>query len=174
MKLTEAQRQADKTRARLARKIAAEQRSAEREATRATNSLTPADYATPAQMARNLARLKTLPDETAILIPDNEDSSTRRLRAVWDIQGVPRSLQDEILADITAKAQPGAHVGPFVIPDRSAPLAFQRHPERVHESNGFTWADERAADATQAALDEMLEQADAMHAAGGNLPLFCL
>jgi hypothetical protein len=69
-----------------------------------TNSLTPADYATPEQMARNHARLKTLPD-------------------------------------------------------RSAP---------------FTWADERAADRAQAELDEMLEQAEAQHAAGRNLPLFCL
>jgi hypothetical protein len=37
------------------------------------------------------------------------------LRALWTAQGVPLARQNEILADITAKAQPGAHVGPFVI-----------------------------------------------------------
>lgn len=39
------------------------------------------------------------------------------LRDIWDRQGVPEERQQEILADITAKAQPGAKVGPFTVPD---------------------------------------------------------
>jgi hypothetical protein len=37
------------------------------------------------------------------------------LRGLWDSQGVPKEKQAEILAEVTAKAQPGASVGPFVI-----------------------------------------------------------
>lgn len=37
------------------------------------------------------------------------------VRAIWDAKGVPLEKQDAMLADITAKAQPGAQVGPFII-----------------------------------------------------------
>ena len=37
------------------------------------------------------------------------------LRAMWDEMGIPLPKQDEILAEIDARAQPGAMVGPFVI-----------------------------------------------------------
>lgn len=37
------------------------------------------------------------------------------LRALWDGQGVSKERQDAIIAEVTAKAQPGAMVGPFVI-----------------------------------------------------------
>ena len=40
-------------------------------------------------------------------------SSELNLRAIWDEAGVPPAEQDEILADIDAKAQPGAMVGPW-------------------------------------------------------------
>ncbi|MCS6302793.1 MAG: hypothetical protein H8K07_03895 [Nitrospira sp.] len=40
----------------------------------------------------------------------------RRLRKLWTRQGVDPATQDQILADLTAKAQPGAWVGPFQIP----------------------------------------------------------
>ena len=43
-----------------------------------------------------------------------EDAEVR-LRAYWDSQGVPKDRQDETIASITAKAQPGAKVGPFTI-----------------------------------------------------------
>jgi hypothetical protein len=47
--------------------------------------------------------------------PDAE-ALTKDLRAMWDKRGVPKERQDEILADIEAKAKPGAMVGPFQIP----------------------------------------------------------
>ena len=37
------------------------------------------------------------------------------LRAVWTAWGVSRERQEAILADLTAKAQPGARIGPFII-----------------------------------------------------------
>jgi len=37
-------------------------------------------------------------------------------RKLWTEQGVPQAKQDEIIADIAAKAKPGAMVGPFQIP----------------------------------------------------------
>lgn len=42
----------------------------------------------------------------------------KELRASWTADGVPQARQDQMIADITAKAQPGAMVGPFRIPDR--------------------------------------------------------
>ena len=37
------------------------------------------------------------------------------LRERWTAQGVPQAEQDAILAEVEAKAQPGAMVGPFRI-----------------------------------------------------------
>jgi hypothetical protein len=37
------------------------------------------------------------------------------LRQLRDAQGVPKERQDEILADVTSKAQPGAQIGPFTL-----------------------------------------------------------
>ena len=37
------------------------------------------------------------------------------LRTLWTSRGVQQERQDALIAEITAKAQPGAHVGPFVI-----------------------------------------------------------
>lgn len=39
-----------------------------------------------------------------------------RLREIWDAKEVPKEKQDEMLASITAAAQPGAQVGPFTVP----------------------------------------------------------
>ena len=39
-----------------------------------------------------------------------------RLRHIWTDQGVPQEDQDRLIADISAKAQPGANVGPFKVP----------------------------------------------------------
>lgn len=41
------------------------------------------------------------------------------LRALWTELGVPQSRQDELIATITAKAQPGAMVGPFKVQYRT-------------------------------------------------------
>jgi hypothetical protein len=43
--------------------------------------------------------------------PDPETT----LRALWARQGVPQERQEAMIAEITAKAQPGAMVGPFRI-----------------------------------------------------------
>jgi hypothetical protein len=40
----------------------------------------------------------------------------KALRELWTRKGVPEAQQDEILADIAAKAQPGARIGPLTIP----------------------------------------------------------
>jgi hypothetical protein len=37
------------------------------------------------------------------------------LRAIWTASGVPQAMQDRMIADIVAKARPGARIGPFVI-----------------------------------------------------------
>ena len=53
------------------------------------------------------------------------DEAERQARAYWTQQGVDRAVQDRILADLTAKAQPGAWVGPFQIP-YDCPVTGQR------------------------------------------------
>ncbi len=54
-----------------------------------------------------------LPDKPQLPLPMDPES---RLRLLWTQSGVPQAKQDAILAEITAKAQPGARVGPFVLP----------------------------------------------------------
>jgi hypothetical protein len=43
------------------------------------------------------------------------DQIEKHLRRKWTKDGVSKKKQDEIIADITAKAQLGAHIGPFII-----------------------------------------------------------
>lgn len=43
----------------------------------------------------------------------------QELRRSWTEDGVPQERQDEIIAQVQAKAQPGAKVGPFTIPYRT-------------------------------------------------------
>lgn len=49
-------------------------------------------------------------------------------RARWTRQGVDHATQDQIVADLTAKAQPGAWVGPFQIPYESQTVGTERKP----------------------------------------------
>jgi hypothetical protein len=42
-----------------------------------------------------------------------EQDPEAALRRLWDAQGVSQERQDELIADTTAKAQPGAKIGPF-------------------------------------------------------------
>lgn len=51
------------------------------------------------------------------LMSNNPDATDpeESLRELWNAQGVPQTRQDEIIADIVAKAQPGAMIGPFVL-----------------------------------------------------------
>lgn len=44
------------------------------------------------------------------------DEAERQARAYWTQQGVDPAMQKRILADLTAKAQPGVWIGPFQIP----------------------------------------------------------
>ncbi len=44
-----------------------------------------------------------------------KSDSEAAIRALWDEQGVPKERQDELIAQIRAKAAPGASVGPFKI-----------------------------------------------------------
>jgi hypothetical protein len=56
------------------------------------------------------------PETKAAIAKAEADSDPEAtLRALWDAKGVSRERQDEIIADVTAKAQPGAMVGPFVL-----------------------------------------------------------
>ncbi len=54
-----------------------------------------------------------LSDTPQLALPMDPES---RLRLLWTQSGIPQAKQDAILAEITAKAQPGARVGPFVLP----------------------------------------------------------
>ncbi len=49
-----------------------------------------------------------MPERTA-------DQIEKDLRDKWTADGVPQEKQDAIIADLTAKAQPGVQIGPFVI-----------------------------------------------------------
>ena len=44
-----------------------------------------------------------------------EQGPEAALRRLWDAQGVSQERQDELIADTTAKAQPGAKIGPFTL-----------------------------------------------------------
>ncbi len=54
------------------------------------------------------------------------DDPERQVRARWTRQGVDHATQDQIVADITAKAQPGAWVGPFQISDEIPTVGTER------------------------------------------------
>lgn len=56
--------------------------------------------------------------------------ATTALRELWNAKGVPEARQNEMLAEIEAKAQPGAQVGPFII--SSGPRHSHRWPECRH------------------------------------------
>jgi hypothetical protein len=46
---------------------------------------------------------------------EQEQDPEKKLRAMWTSEGVPEQKQNAIIESITAAAQPGAMVGPFVI-----------------------------------------------------------
>jgi hypothetical protein len=52
----------------------------------------------------------------------------RQLRELWTRQGVDPATQERIVADLTAKPEPGAWVGPFQIPDESPTVGTERTP----------------------------------------------
>ena len=56
------------------------------------------------------------------------DEAERHARARWTRQGVDHATPDQIVVDLTAKAEPGAWVGPFQIPDESPTVETERTP----------------------------------------------
>ena len=60
--------------------------------------------------------------ESAPAVDRTAEEVESELKALWTANGVPEERQAELLADVAAKASPGAQVGPFVIP--SDPLVF--------------------------------------------------
>lgn len=56
------------------------------------------------------------------------DDPERHVRASWTQQGVDHATPDQIVADLTAKAHPGAWIGPFQIPDESPTVGTERTP----------------------------------------------
>ncbi len=125
------------------------------------NSISPADFATPEQIDRNLERLRKIGDSgrTGNLLADWEAGERERaakerferyrlqdeefdrrqalrladpeteLRELWTAKGVPIERQNELIADATAKAQPGAQVGPFTVPAGNACFDFHASGE---------------------------------------------
>lgn len=65
----------------------------------------------------------TVPTENAVLHDPEAE-----LRKMWTEQGISKEKQDSIIAETTAKAQPGASVGPFTIPQATTtqPTASRR------------------------------------------------
>ena len=64
------------------------------------------------------------PEETTEIDPE------AGLRRSWDEQGVPKERQDEIIANVTDKSQPGAKVAPSL-------LAAESRPCGKHLRQGF-------------------------------------
>lgn len=58
----------------------------------------------------------------------------RELRDLWTSQGVSAERQAEMIAEITAKAQPGAQVGPFRIKDQLQPGIPMENSEVIPEA----------------------------------------
>lgn len=47
--------------------------------------------------------------------PEKSSIAESALRTLWTSRGIPVDQQDEWIADIYAKAQPGARIGPFTL-----------------------------------------------------------
>ena len=55
---------------------------------------------------------KTLAQVQSVTEPQDPETA---LRELWTAQGVTKERQDQLIAEIDAKAQPGAKIGPFTI-----------------------------------------------------------
>lgn len=85
-----------------------------------------------AQQQENALMLRSLSDgdRPEVMPEPRADDPEAKLRAIWDKEGVPKETQDALIAEIEAKAKPGARVGPFVIPGGdgdAAPASSVRH-----------------------------------------------
>ena len=56
-------------------------------------------------------------EATTLLAATVKADPEDKIRALWTTQGVPEEMQNALVAGIAAKAQPGAQVGPFTIPE---------------------------------------------------------
>lgn len=70
--------------------------------------------------------------EPASASPD--ESPEDALRAIWTDQGVSKERQDEMISAITAKAAPGAQIGPFKIPENTPESSPQQKTVRRRRS----------------------------------------
>ena len=74
--------------------------------------------------ARDASKASDYMQEKGLAIEHEVETSKQKspeaeLRDLWDRQGVPTERQDKLIAEISAKAQPGAQVGPFTIPEKN-------------------------------------------------------
>lgn len=87
--------------------------------------------------------------------------SEAEIRALWTEQGVSKERQDELIAQIAAKAKPGAMVGPFQIPEEAP-------KQEVEAFDSAAWnkaRDERIAESRHAGyvhLDKLEPTVEAM------------
>ena len=72
--------------------------------------------------------------ETHELLFGKEDSEAK-LRAIWKAKGVASDVQDAIIADVTAKAQPGTKVGPFAIGTAAPPKPPESPQEKLFKAH---------------------------------------
>lgn len=70
--------------------------------------------------------------DIATNFPGPPEDPERALRRLWTSKGVPVERQDALIADIAAKAAPGAMFGPFVI--SGTPPAFELSPTTPPEA----------------------------------------
>lgn len=55
------------------------------------------------------------------------------LRSIWTADGVPEEKQNALIASIAGKAQPGAMVGPFMIPETTTAPNFEAMREQLKQ-----------------------------------------
>lgn len=94
------------------------------------------DYKTPADIDIQRS-LKWIDKELAkTIVPeiDHKNDPEAALRELWTKQGVSPEKQEALLADVTAKAQPGAKVGPFTIPQEIPSI----NPSTTTQTGGHT------------------------------------
>ncbi len=84
---------------------------------------------------------ETIPGRVAIPAPEASDPATE-LRRLWTSQGVSEQRENELIADINAKAQPGAMVGPFKIPGKDETNEFEAMKETLKKGVQIVVADQ--------------------------------
>lgn len=89
------------------------------------------------------------------------DDPEAEIRAMWTEQGVSKGRQDELIAQVAAKAKPGAMVGPFRIPEE----APKQEADTFDSADWNKARDERIAESRHAGyvhLDKLEPTVEAM------------